>query len=259
MTATPIPKMSCRPVVRADDADDDDDRRQRGRLHAHGEPLDDVRGVTGLRGARDRFHRPPASAGVVLGDPDQQEGDAEADERRDVEVPEAERAVVEGHRDRDEPDRGEDHRDEHGLVERVHDRAALPDAGEERADDRGEDRDPADRQRIVPELARRESPGEQHHGDRCDRVGLEEVGRHAGAVADVVADVVRDHSRVAGIVLGDPGLDLPDEVGADVGRLRVDAAAETGEDRDQRAAEREADEIVDRGVGGVVEQSVSTQ
>ena len=58
---------------------------------------------------------------------------------------------------------------------------------------------------------------------------------------------------------GMPGLDLADEVGADVGRLRVDAAAEPREDRDQRAAEREADEIVDRGARRVVEQSVSTQ
>ena len=89
---------------------------------------------------------------------------------------------------------------------------------------------------------------EQHHGDRGDRVRLEEVGRHAGAVADVVADVVRDHGRVARIVLGDAGLDLADEVGADVGGLRVDAAAEPREDGDQRAAEGEADEVVDRRV-----------
>ena len=37
---------------------------------------------------------------------------------------------------------------------------------------------------------------------------------------------------------------LPDEVGADVGALGEDAAAETGEDRDQRAAEGEADQRV---------------
>ena len=86
---------------------------------------------------------------------------------------------------------------------------------------------------------------EQHHRDRGDRVGLEQVGRHAGAVADVVADVVGDHGRVAGIVLGDPRLDLADEVGADVGGLGEDAAAEPGEDRDQRAAEAEADQRVD--------------
>ena len=87
---------------------------------------------------------------------------------------------------------------------------------------------------------------EEHHRDRRDRVGLEQVGGHAGAVADVVADVVRDDRRVAGVVLRDARLDLPDEVGADVGGLRVDAAAESREDGDERAAEGEADEVVDR-------------
>ena len=204
---------------------------------------------------RDRAHRPPASAGVVLRDPDQQERHCEADESRQVEVGEAEGGAVEGHRDRDEPDRGQDDRDEHALVERVHDRSALPHAGEERSDDRGEDRDRADRQRVLVELAAGEaSDRDQHHGDGGDGVRLEEVGSHAGAVADVVADVVGDDSRVARVVLGDPGLDLADQVGADVGRLRVDPAAETREDGDQRAAEREADEIVDRGARAVVEQ-----
>src|SRR5207253_9047003 len=45
---------------------------------------------------------------------------------------------------------------------------------------------------------------------------------------------------------GDCDTELPDGVGNEVGRLRVDDAAETGEDRDQRAAEREPDQVVDR-------------
>ena len=45
---------------------------------------------------------------------------------------------------------------------------------------------------------------------------------------------------------GMPGLDLADQVGADVGGLREDAAAEPGEDRDQRTAEAEADQRIDR-------------
>ena len=151
-----------------------------------------------------------------------------------------------------EADRGEDRRRQDRLVERVHDRAAASDAGEQGSEHRGEDGDAPDRQWIEPELTR-EGPGEEHHGDRGDRVGLEEVGRHARAVADVVPDIVRDHGGIARIVLGDAGLDLPHEVGADVGRLRVDAAAETGEDRDEGAAEREPDEVLDRRVGGVVE------
>ena len=86
---------------------------------------------------------------------------------------------------------------------------------------------------------------EQHARDQRDGVGLEEVGRHAGVVADVVADVVGDHGRVARVVLRDAGLELADEIGADVGALGEDAAAEAGEDRDQRAAEAEADERAD--------------
>ena len=83
---------------------------------------------------------------------------------------------------------------------------------------------------------------QQHGGDDGDRVGLEQVGRHAGAVADIVADIVGDHGRVARVILGDAGLDLADQVGADVGTLGEDAAAEPGEDRDQRGAEGQADQ-----------------
>ena len=43
-----------------------------------------------------------------------------------------------------------------------------------------------------------------------------------------------------GVVLGDARLDLADEVGPDVGRLRVDAAADAGEQRLRRSAHAEA-------------------
>ena len=86
---------------------------------------------------------------------------------------------------------------------------------------------------------------EDDRRDERDLVALEQVGRHAGAVADVVAHVVGDRGGVARVVLGDALLDLADQVGADVGRLGEDAAADAHEQRDQRAAEPEADE--DRG------------
>jgi hypothetical protein len=79
----------------------------------------------------------------------------------------------------------------------------------------------------------------RHHGHR---VGLEEVGGHARAVADVVADVVGNDGRVAWIVFRNTGFDLADQVGANVCALGEDAAAETGEDRDQRSAERQTDQ-----------------
>ena len=80
------------------------------------------------------------------------------------------------------------------------------------------------------------------------RVGFEQVGSHAGAVADVVADVVGDDGRVAGVVFRNAGFDLAHEVGAHVGALGEDAAAESREDRDQGATEGEADQRVQRGV-----------
>ena len=88
----------------------------------------------------------------------------------------------------------------------------------------------------------------QHHGgDDGHRIGLEQVGRHAGAVADIVADVVGDGGRIARIVFRNAGFDLADQIAADVGALGEDAAAETGEDRDQRGAEAERDQRVDHG------------
>ncbi len=81
---------------------------------------------------------------------------------------------------------------------------------------------------------------EDQRGDERHGVRLEEVGRHAGAVADVVAHVVRDGRGVARVVLRDALLDLADQVGADVGGLGEDATADTHEHGDQRGAEAEA-------------------
>ena len=152
--------------------------------------------------------------------------------------------------------RGADHgRDDQAAVERPLDLVGRRPHGE-RSDDRGEDRDAAEDERIERDLAGEVGGegehSEQHHRDRGHGVGLEQVGRHAGAVADVVADVVGDHRGVARVVLGDPRLDLADEVGADVGRLGEDSAAEPREDRDQRATEAEADQRVDGLLVGVV-------
>ena len=91
-----------------------------------------------------------------------------------------------------------------------------------------------------------EDRGQHHRRHDGHRVSLEQVGGHARAIADVVAHVVRDGRRIARIVLGNAGLDLADEVGADVGALGEDAAAKPGEDRDQRGAEAERDQRVDR-------------
>jgi hypothetical protein len=105
----------------------------------------------------------------------------------------------------------------------------------------------AEHQRVGHRVADDRRAGKQqrgqHHGrDDGHRIGLEQVGRHARAVAHVVAHVVGDHRRVARVVLGDAGFDLAHQVGADIRALGEDAAAEAREDRDQRGAEREADQ-----------------
>ena len=83
---------------------------------------------------------------------------------------------------------------------------------------------------------------EDHGADVLGRGRFEEVRATAGAVADVVAHEVGDDGRVARVVLGDARLDLADKVGAEVRGLRVDAAAELREQRDERRAEAEADD-----------------
>ena len=95
---------------------------------------------------------------------------------------------------------------------------------------------------LVREDRRERGNAEDDRRDQRHLVRLEQVGRHTGAVADVVTDVVGDRRRVARVVFGDAGFDLADEVGADVGRLREDAAADSQEQREQRATEPEADE-----------------
>ncbi len=90
-----------------------------------------------------------------------------------------------------------------------------------------------------------EDRGKHHGGHDGHRVGLEEVGGHAGAVADIVAHVVGDGRGVAGVVLRNAGLDLADQIAAHVGALGEDAAAETGEDGDERGAEAERHQRVD--------------
>jgi hypothetical protein len=93
-------------------------------------------------------------------------------------------------------------------------------------------------------------------GDDGHRIGLEQVGGHAGAVADIVADVICDGRRVARVVLRNTGLDLADQIAADIRALGEDAAAQTGKDRDQRSAEAQRDQRVhDRAViGGITRE-----
>ena len=82
--------------------------------------------------------------------------------------------------------------------------------------------------------------GQRHRGDDRTRIRLEEVGSHAGHVAHVVAHVVRDGGGIARIVLRNARLDLADEIGADVGCLRENAATHARKERNRRRTEGES-------------------
>ncbi len=210
-----------------------------------------------LRCTGDGTDGPELRAGEEFGDGNDQDGDHDADdgapeqvEHRVVEVAEVS-AVVEQHGDQQEARERDDGGDDEPSVQRAHDPCTSPHPHEERSDDRGDDAHRAEHQRVEHEHQVRlaadlvQQAAEQHRRHRRDRVRLEKVRCHTGAIADVVTDVVGDDRRVAWVVLGNARLELPDQVGADVGSFGVDAAAETCKDRDQRCAECKADERVE--------------
>jgi len=257
-------------LIGDEDAGGDDDHGQGCGLHAHGQTLDDVRRVAGDARGGDALDRAVAGRREVLGDDDDEGGHDDAGDggkEKPADARDAERlgGIAQhpaGHRVEEHD--GDDRRRSETLVEGVHDVVGPAEADEERADDAGDDRHAAEDQRVehrrlVHDVgvdvhqqavadareghvrAEREE-GEEHGGDGRDGVRLEEVGGHARAVADVVADVVGDHAGVARVVFGDAGFDLADQVGADVGGLGVDTAADPGEHADEAAAEAEPDE-----------------
>ena len=160
-------------------------------------------------------------------------------------------------------DHGQDRRDPVAAVEHVHRVLVLPAADEEDRRRSSASRPKArttsgkkiQASRVRPagrDRDRVDGDAEDHRADVLGGGRLEQVGATAGAVADVVADEVGDDAGVARVVLGDARLDLADEVGADVGGLGVDAAAELGEQGDEAGAEAEADDQERRLVDGHV-------
>ena len=250
--------------VGAEDGRTDHQRRVDRRLEADREAGQDHGGRTGARALADALDRLVLGAGVVAGE-GQDAGrhhDAEddgggrdeprvtlgaAEVARDVaELAEAARQVDVG---RDHAGHGGDGRGQvEGPVDGLQAVLAGLGAGEVDADDRGERADRGDQEREDQALVTEGLRAEDQRGHERDGVGLEQVRSHAGAVADVVAHVVGDGRGVARVVLGDVVLDLADEVGADVGRLGEDAAADTHEHREQRGTEAEALEHVRGGV-----------
>ena len=120
------------------------------------------------------------------------------------------------------------------------------DVDEQNSDDRAEHGNAAEHERINHRglISAERERADQNRADQTDGIRFENVRGHAGAIADVIADVVRDGGRIARIVFLEALLDLADEIGADVGRFGVNAAAESREHADQTRAERETDETV---------------
>ena len=137
--------------------------------------------------------------------------------------------------------------DREAPIESIHDFAAGARFDKVAADDRGQDGYAAEHERVDRRIQGDLRIGEQQcaendRGDDGHRIGFEQVGSHAGAVADVVTDVVGDHRRVARIVFGYAGFHFADEIGAYVRAFGENAAAQTRENRDQRATECQTDQ-----------------
>ena len=238
------------------------------RFQADADAREHDRRGTRQRGAGHVDGRALVGAGEVAGEPQDDAGEDDADEDgrdrdiawvavegRDLLVGRVELGVRGGQVD-PRGDRGEDRRDGCGDVEatvdrrqRVLTRACLGDVDTDEGGDRADRRDD---QREDQTEAAEGSRAEDERGNQRHGIRLEEVGRHAGAVADVVTDVVGDRRRVARVVLRDAGLDLADEIGAHVGGLGEDATPDAHEHREQGGAESEAFE--DLGGVPLVEQ-----
>ncbi len=237
-------------------------------LHGDRQALDHVGAVPGDRSFGDRLNRPEIGAGVVFGDPDDQAGDRQSDDAADeqrqagiVHAGQFSEPDQQPHDQRDADQRQPAGRDQ-AAIERAHDRLVGREFDEEGAGDRGEDADAADRERQGHHLeqdggAAEEDRCQHHGGNGGHRIGLEQVGRHTGTVADIVADIVGNRGRIARIVLRNSRLDLADQVAADIGTLGEDAAAQPREDRNQRGAEAERHHRIDDGavIGGEAERA----
>ena len=206
--------------------------------------------MAGLRGLGNAPYRRVLGGGVVLGDDDHRRRQRQADQGTEVKRHRLRTEQGGGNRIERRCRNHAGH--DHAAVQRAHDLAALASLDKERADDRRNDRHRAQQQRIQHRIHAERlhgQPGQQHGGDHRDRIGLEQIGRHAGAVTDVVTDVVGNHRRIARIVLGNARLDLAHQIGPDVGALGEDAAAQARKNRDQRTAEGQPHQRMQRMVG----------
>ncbi len=198
------------------------------------------------------LHRRVFGSRVVLGDHHHGAGKHQADQRAAVDVAHAVRRIT--HQlggDGPERNRGQHGRHRHARIERIHDLRAAR-LHEEGADDRRDDGCAAQHQREQHAVAAGllgHHAAQQHGGNQRHRVGFEQVGRHAGAIAHVVAHVVGDHGRVARIIFRDARFHLAHQIGTHIRALGEDAAAQSRKNRDQRGTEGQAHQCMQRAHG----------
>ena len=180
---------------------------------------------------------------VILSNPEDGAGDNQANDGRNEDIDCAEvlarsvREPLREHLNGDEikGDTGKYCRGNQSLVKRRHNFLACAKFNEISSDNGGDDGNAAKDQRVVNSaaVAGKGNGAEQHGSDQGNGICFKQVGSHTGAVTDVVTDVIGDNSWVTGVIFRDPGLDFSNQVGADIGALGENAAAETGEDGDQ--------------------------
>ena len=209
----------------------------------------------------DRPYRTIVGAGIIFGDPDDQAGDDQAEQRAIEQRAAGETAHIRFHAAHGIADREPDRRNrknrgnKEALVHRTHDIGAAAQTDEIGTDDRGYDTHTANEEREAHQVHQQRTVGyalhqkrdEDHRCANGDDIGFEQIRGHTGAVTNIVTDIVGDNCRVAWIVFRNACFDLADKVGADVCSLGEDTTAETCEDRDERCAKCQSDQSVDNG------------
>ena len=81
-------------------------------------------------------------------------------------------------------------------------------------------------------------------------IGFEQIRRHAGAIADVIAHVIGDNRGIARVILGNAGFHLAHQVRAHIGAFGENSPAQPRKDRNQRPAEGKGNQRIDHGAAG---------
>ena len=234
-------------LVGHEDRRDDHQDRHRTAFHPHRQAGDDIGRRPGLGGGDDLGHR--LGRGVVPGRPT----DGDAGQVAGDDGGEQRPAIAEDHHRQQGQQQEHAGGAEFGNRQRPF-RPLLSKRGHAvNTHQRGHQADARQRQRqgqqhraahaIAEVMSQLSSGGSRRQGDgrhHRSHIGFVDIRAHASDVADVVAHVVGDDARVARIVFGDAGLDLANQIGADVSGLGEDAAADPGEQRNGRSAHREA-------------------